>query len=256
MKILGTKLTSIKKDQLLKSLKKSRELIFTPNPEILLEAQKNKALGRALKKATTLIPDGNGILLVSTLLKFKSKWTRIAALPPLACLFLIWKKPFKTIFPEVITGTDFMEDLIIYASENKKSVFFLGAKEDVAAKVAETFKDKYPELTIAGYSNLDPSDAALHRVITSKAQILFVAYGAPKQEIWLAENFDKMKKLEVAIGVGGAFDFWSKTVKRAPIFIRKLGLEWLFRLTLNPFKRAPRIFRAVFAFPIKAIFKS
>lgn len=84
-------------------------------------------------------------------------------------------------------------------------------------------------------------------IINHGIDILFVAFGSPKQEIWIAENLDKLP-VRVAIGVGGAFDFVSGKVKRAPVWVRKIGLEWLFRLILQPWriKRQLRLFKFVF----------
>jgi N-acetylglucosaminyldiphosphoundecaprenol N-acetyl-beta-D-mannosaminyltransferase len=161
---------------------------------------------------------------------------------------VIWKRPFKNFFPEIIHGSDFMQDVIEWSEENKKTVFFLGGKIGVAKKTAEKFKKLYPRLIVAGASSEDPSEEAFKEVKASKAQVLFVAYGAPKQELWIAEYAKKIPTLVHIMGVGGSFDFWSGTVKRAPALFKKLGIEWLWRLFLQPLSRAKRIYNATVNF--------
>lgn len=229
-----------------------KQVIFTPNPEILLEARKNEAFKRALKKGTLMLPDGNGLLLVSTLLKVRSRFLRFLLLFPAELLFLFWKKPFKTIFPEIIHGADFMEEVICEAERKKWAVFFLGGRNGVAEKTAHIFLQKYPHLKLAGFSEKNPNEA-FEIVQKAHPQILFVAYGAPKQELWIAEHVEKLPSLRIVMGVGGSFDFYSGEVKRAPRLMRLLGLEWLWRLFLNPRQRIRRIWNAVIVFPVNIL---
>lgn len=230
------------------------QIIFTPNPEILLEARKNPFFQKALTKGTLMLPDGHGLLLVSTLLQIKSKLFRAVVYLPSLFLFLISKRPFKKAFPEIIHGSDFMADVVEWSVENKKSVFFLGGKAGVAKKTEEKFKKMYPGLILAGASSEDPSERAFELVKSSTAEVLFVAYGAPKQELWIAEHAKKIPNLVHIMGVGGSFDFWSGEVKRAPRILRKLGLEWVWRLFLQPFKRIRRIYHATVKFPLLSLF--
>lgn len=253
MKMMGVQIDEITREEAREALKKP-QVIFTPNPEILLEARKNPEFNEALKSGTLMLPDGHGLLLVSTLLRIKSKFIRALVYLPSLLLFVVWKRPFRKIFSEIIHGSDFMEDLIEWSEENKKTVFFLGGKAGVAQKTAEKFKKLYPRLMIAGASSKDPSEEAFEEVKAAKAQVLFVAYGAPKQELWIDEYAKKIPELVHIMGVGGSFDFWSGTVKRAPIFFRKLGLEWLWRLFLQPLSRVKRIYNAIVKFPMVTLF--
>jgi len=93
------------------------------------------------------------------------------------------------------------------------------------------------------------ADQIIQAVNTSGAKLLLVAYGAPKQDLWIAKHLSKMPTVRVAIGVGGTFDFLSGTIKRAPRWLRSLGLEWLWRLILQPW-RIKRIWTAVVIFPM------
>lgn len=252
MKLLNVQIDSLTMQQAIDLLDQP-QIIFTPNPEILLEARKNKKFKRALKKGTLMLPDGNGLLFVSRLLLFP-KWVRYFVYAPALILFLFWKKPFKKVFSQVIHGSDFMNATVEWAAKNKKTVFFLGGADMVAKKTAEIFTEKYPSLKLAGYSSLDPGEAAFKAVRKSGAQVLFVAYGAPKQELWIAEYAPKLPKLHLAMGVGGSFDFWSGSIKRAPLWMRRLGLEWLWRLLLNPKQRFKRIWNALVVFPLVVLF--
>lgn len=255
MKILNVKIDTIKKADALSALNLP-QIIFTPNPEILLEARKNKAFRRSLKKGTMMLPDGHGLLLVSTLLKLESKWLRALALPFALIVYPFWKELFRKEIPEVIHGSDFMDDVTEWACKNSKSVFFLGGKGDVAKHCASYFKVKFPSLNVAGFSNTDPGVSACNEVKKSGAQVLFVAYGAPKQEIWIAKYAHQLKELEICMGVGGSFDFWSGAVKRAPQWMRNIGTEWLWRLALEPRIRLKRIYAATVKFPVIALFFS
>ncbi len=232
------------------------QVIFTPNPEILLEARKNKVFRKALKEGTLMLPDGHGLLLVSTLLQIQSKFLRALLYFPALLLFLFWKAPFLKVFPEVVHGCDFMAGLIKWSADHGKSVFFLGGRGQVAAETAQWFKITFTRLKIAGFSNLDPSEKAFELVKASKADVVLVAYGAPKQELWIAKYHKKLPHLMHIMGVGGSFDFWNGTVKRAPLFLQRRGLEWLWRFYMEPMKRTKRIWNATVKFPLISLFFS
>ncbi len=227
-----------------------KQLIFTPNPEILLEASRNATYRAALQKGTLMLPDGNGLQMVSVLMKLKFRVLRFLFFPSALLLFLFKKRYFRGVFPEIIHGSDFMWDVVQKAEQEGWPVFFLGAKPGVADKTAAFFRSEFPCLKVAGVSSANPSEAAFREVLASRAQVLFVAYGAPKQELWLAEYASQLPSLRIGMGVGGSFDFYSGAVKRAPRFLRALGLEWAWRLCMNPFARAKRIWNAVVVFPI------
>ena len=129
------------------------------------------------------------------------------------------------------------------AAKLNKSVFFLGGFE-VADKAAQKMQQKFPTLKIAGTLDGDPKN--LNKIcVQSNPDILLVAFGAPTQEFWIQKFAPQIPSLKLAIGVGGTFDFWAGKVRRAPKFLRTIGLEWLWRLFQEPIKRFGRIFRAV-----------
>jgi len=255
MYILDVKIDQLTKSEAFDKLSEP-QLIFTPNPEIILEAQNNKAFKNALKNGTLMLADGHGLLLVSTLLKFPSALLRFFLLPIALILFLFSKRAFKSVIPEIIHGSDFMDELISWSEDNSKSVFFLGGDEGVSQNTAFFFKERYPDLYVAGYSALNPGVEAYEMVKWSEADVVLVAYGAPKQEMWISKYAPKLKEVHIFMAVGGSFDFWSGKVKRAPRFMRKLGLEWFWRLLLQPIKRSKRIWNAFVRFPITSLFSS
>jgi len=123
-------------------------------------------------------------------------------------------------------------------SQNK--IFLLGGKEGIAERVKEKLEGNIVGAE-HGYQDLD---RVIEKINQIKPDILFVGLGSPKQEKWIYENLKKMPSVKVAIGVGGAFDFISGRIKRAPKFIQKIGLEWLWRLILQPW-RIKRIYNGV-----------
>ena len=203
--------------------------IATPNPEMLVEAQKNEEFKRVLNNTDLNIPDGVGLL-----------WAA---------------KKQGTPLPERITGIDMLQNLC--SGEARVSpperVFLLGAKEGVAEKAAGILTKKNPHLQIVGThagSPREEDEEEMTRVINEASPtLLFVAYGAPKQDLWIARNLSKMPSVKVAMGVGGAFDFIAGVQKRAPKWMQKAGLEWLWRLMREP-RRAKRIWNAVVVFPL------
>jgi len=131
----------------------------------------------------------------------------------------------------------------------------LGAKEGVGDKAAQNLKKSFPKLKIVGTfaGSPDPKEAQaiIDLILEKKPDILFVAYGAPKQDIWIARH--KLKyQVPLSMGVGGAFDMISEIIPRAPVWLRKIGLEWLWRFYKQP-SRWKRIHRAVIRFPSAVI---
>lgn len=237
--LLGVGFNNLKiKDVLelmIKGLKKNEEkyYVVTPNPEILVLADSNPNYKKVLNGAKLALPDGIGVMTASRLLS----------------------KPLK----ERIQGVDLMENLCEEAAKRPITVGFLGGGPNVAELTAECLRRKYPGLNVV-FTGEEWNSNSKFRIQNSKSgkqfnnstiqqsiDILFVAFGSPKQEIWIAENISRLP-VKVAIGVGGAFDFVSGKVRRAPKFIRKLGLEWLFRLIIQPWriKRQLRLIKFIF----------
>jgi N-acetylglucosaminyldiphosphoundecaprenol N-acetyl-beta-D-mannosaminyltransferase len=189
--------------------------LIAVNPEKVIGAQTNDQLRELINNSTYQIPDGVGILLAS-----KLKGGAITSR---------------------VTGVDMMERLIRFAAEENHKVFLYGAKEEVVAEAKRKLEAKYPSLNISGYENgyIKNNDALVKKINDSEAELLFVAMGSPRQELWIRENMPKLHHVKVFQGVGGSFDVFAGHVQRAPELFRKTGTEWLFRLAKEPsrFKR-------------------
>jgi len=188
--------------------------LIAVNPEKFIAAGKDEQLKNLINTSTYQIPDGVGVILAS-----KLKGGRIRSR---------------------VTGIDMMERLLQFAEDEQKKVFLYGAKEEVVAKAKENIEAKYSNISIVGYENgyVSNQEALVQKINESQADILFVALGSPKQELWIRENKEKLN-VKVFQGVGGSFDVFAGHVKRAPVAFRKLGLEWFYRLVTDPkrFKR-------------------
>lgn len=187
--------------------------IFTPNPEIIVLAQKDKTFQEILNSADLSLPDGAGIIWAGKLLG----------------------QPFL----ERVSGVDFMKRLCGFCASKGFTIGLIGGKKMIALKTAECLKKSYPGLNIILAEHWDP-DISTQRIIEARRNkrqidVLFVAYGQGKQERWIADNLEKIP-VKMAMGVGGAFDYISGQVPRAPKLMRNLGFEWLFRLIRQPWR--------------------
>lgn len=219
--ILGVDVSPLSYEDLKKNIEKDIEnnkksFIVAINPEKILKARKDEKLKELLNNATYEIPDGIGVIYASKLKKGNIK-TRI-------------------------TGIDSMEMLCKLSEEKKYKIFMYGAKEETIKKAKENLEIKFPNIQIVGTINgyEKDNDKIISSINKSKADIVFVALGSPKQEYWITENMDKVSA-KIFQGVGGSFDVFSGNIKRAPKWMQKIGLEWLYRLIKEP----KRIFRQI-----------
>ncbi|MBK8598558.1 MAG: WecB/TagA/CpsF family glycosyltransferase [Holophagales bacterium] len=196
-------------------LARSREEEATPvafvNPDCLNIAHGNAAYREALAAAARVLPDGIGIHLAC----------RILETPLLAN----------------VNGTDLFPLLCEKAAAEGAPLFLLGARPGVAEAAARTMKERFPGLLVAGvrdgYFSAEEEGAVLDEINRSGARVLLVAMGAPRQEVWLHERRDRIS-VPVRMGVGGLFDFYSGRIRRAPQWMRDVGLEWVYRLMQEP----------------------
>jgi N-acetylglucosaminyldiphosphoundecaprenol N-acetyl-beta-D-mannosaminyltransferase len=139
--------------------------------------------------------------------------------------------------PGRVNGTDLMYKLLEKGNEKGYRIFFFGAKEDVLERILRKVRVGYPGVNIAGYHHgyFDPTEELkiACEIRQSRADILFIAFGSPKKELWVKQYFHVMR-VPVIHGVGGSFDVLAGIVPRAPIWMQKSGLEWLFRLLYEP----------------------
>ena len=206
--------------------KQGQHHVMTPNSEMLVEAHRNRPFHLLLQKTSLNLPDSAGLL-------WAVRWT-------------------GQHLPERVTGVDTVQALCEELAE-QDPVFLLGAAEGIAARAAKKLQEKNPKLRIAGTYAGSPREedaaAITQRIHASGAKLLLVAFGAPKQDMWIDRHLARMPNVHVAMGIGGTFDFLAGTQKRAPSFLRSLRLEWIWRLLLQP-SRIGRIFTAVVKFPL------
>jgi N-acetylglucosaminyldiphosphoundecaprenol N-acetyl-beta-D-mannosaminyltransferase len=137
-----------------------------------------------------------------------------------------------------VTGTDLIPPLAALCAKRGFRLFLLGAEPGVAADLAGRLRTEYPELAVAAHAG-SPDPSADEETVTviraHRTQVLLVAFGAPKQELWIDRLEDRLGA-SVGIGVGGAFDYLTGRVPRAPMWMRRAGLEWLYRLLRQPWR--------------------
>jgi N-acetylglucosaminyldiphosphoundecaprenol N-acetyl-beta-D-mannosaminyltransferase len=193
--------------------------VVTMNAEMVIQAKNNHDFHEVLNKADLVVPDGSGVILYLTLNGIKQ--TRFA-------------------------GIELAQSLLRYAESEGENcpVFFYGGKPEVVVKAVEKWQRELPNLTIAGYQhgyiNEEEHSALINQLQQLQPKIILVAIGAPKQEFWINQH-KSLCSAAIWVGVGGSFDVWSGTKTRAPKFIQKIHLEWLYRLAQEP-KRWKRIF--------------
>lgn len=185
-----------------------KRVIVAINPEKIMRMKKDKVLRDFIQKSDYKIPDGVGVLMAS--------------------------KKHDGAIKNRITGVDTMMHLCGLAAKEGFKVFLYGGKEEVVEKAKENLLETYQGLQIVGTQNgYDAPENLVDIINESGAQILFIAMGSPKQELWMEENKEKLK-VNIMQGVGGSFDVIGGFVKRAPEWMQNHGLEWLHRLLVNP----------------------
>jgi N-acetylglucosaminyldiphosphoundecaprenol N-acetyl-beta-D-mannosaminyltransferase len=188
--------------------------VVTPNPEIVMLAARDTRYRALLNASDLAIPDGIGLLLAS----------RMRGTP----------------LRQHVRGTDLVLSLAARSVSAGWRWFLLGAQEGVAAEAAIHLQRQFPGLQIVGAAPGSPypvDDATTRELIRAvePVHVLLVAYGAPRQEQWIARNQEAVG-VPVQIGVGGVLDFFSGRARRAPALVRRLELEWAFRLAMEPWR--------------------
>ena len=152
---------------------------------------------------------------------------------------IVWAASFLgKPLPMRVAGIDLMESLVKTSFEKGYKCFFFGAKENVVSKVVGKYSKLYSKSIIAGYRNgffnSNEEKDIVEEIIHSKANILFVAMSSPKKEFFLNKFKLQLKDVNFIMGVGGSFDVISGDIKRAPVFMQKIGLEWFYRFLQEP----------------------
>lgn len=218
IEILGTKISTLSMNQTIQEItlwchSNEKHYICTADAYMLYLASNDKNVQNIINNASLVTPDSSGTILASK----------------------ICKTPIK----EKVSGCVLAENLCKLSGDNDLRIFFLGAKPGIPELAAKKMKSKYKNIKVAGvhhgYFDANENQSIIKMINDSKANVLLVAFGIPKQEQWIAENLPNLN-INVAIGVGGTFDVMSETVSRAPEIYQKLNLEWLFRYFQNPKK--------------------
>ncbi len=202
--------------------------IITINPEMIEMAEKNMEFQPILKNADLIIPDGIGIKIA---LKING------------------------ITQEQIPGIEFSKDLISICADSNYSIALIGSKPEVVKLASQNLKNEYPSLNISyvkdGFFSIEDEDKIIAELQEKNPKLVLVALGAPKQELFINRHKKSLPET-IFIGVGGSFDVWSGTIKRAPIVFRKVGCEWLYRVLKQP-SRFKRIFPTLPLFLLKVL---
>lgn len=204
-------------------IKGNPSYVVTPNVDHIVQLEKNTELQQTYKEADLILADGQPLIWIS---KF-------------------YKNPIK----EKISGSDLFPKLCELAAVKGYKMFFLGAAEGVAARAANNLQKKFLGLQVVGtYSppfGFEYNQLELEKIIrmiqNASVQILIVGLGCPKQEIFIHEHY-KSLGIPVSLGLGASFDFEAGNIQRAPKWMSKHGLEWLFRVTQDPKRMAKRYF--------------
>jgi len=240
LKLLDIELTTNTREQILATLhewlkESAPHHVVTANPEILVATTRDAEYKTIVQQADLRLTDGAGIVFAA----------KLRHLPQ----------------PHRFTGVDLVDALTDLAAETGRSIYLLGGNSGVAQKAAKALQAKHPDVRISGaeegipkltdarFQALDPAmdEATLvKRIADNKPGILFVAFGHPKQEQFIAKHKAELGA-SILIGVGGTFDYLAGTVKRAPKFFQTIGLEWLWRLIVQPW-RIKRIWDATAVF--------
>lgn len=187
--------------------------LVTANPEFVMAAQHNEAFRSVLDTADLCVPDGVGLLWAARIL--------------------------GQVLPERVTGSDLVPLLASVAARQDWRIFLLGAAPRVAQRTASLLVENNPGLNIVGAYSGSPapeeSAAIVAWVRMVRPDILFVAFGAPRQDLWIHRYRDQLS-VPVMMGVGGAFDHIAGVQRRAPAWIQRIHLEWLFRLFTQPWR--------------------
>lgn len=195
--------------------KKENRLVFTANADTVVLLDSNEEFRNACFNADCVLGDGMPLVWFSRLI--------------------------GQALPERVTGSDLLPELCRMAEKKSLKVFFLGGTEDVTPKAIDNLLKRFPSLNVVGFAtpwidlsyNEEIHSDLFETINQSGADIVFIGFGAPKQEVWIARNRNRLKT-GIILTVGGTFDFLAGKTVRAPLWMQKSGLEWFWRLLHEP----------------------
>lgn len=218
VRILGVDIDDVTMDETIALLTAMAESgrpnhVLTVNPEFVMIAERDREFRAVIQAADLCVPDGIGIILASALLGRRLR--------------------------ERVTGVDTVLRMARVCRDRGLRLFLLGAAPGIAERTADILRRDNPGLQIAGTfaGSPKPEDEAeiCALIAAARPHVLFVAYGPPKQDLWIARTRDRLK-IPLAMGVGGTFDFITGVAQRAPVWMQRIGLEWLHRLIREPWR--------------------
>ena len=236
LEIMGLRLDNVTMDeaeQLARQILAGTRTCYavTPNAEMAYEALHDEQLRLLLNGADLVLPDGAGVVLASRILG----------------------TPLK----QKVAGVEFADRLLSVLEETCGSVYLLGSKPGVAELAAEKMRAAHPELRICGMHDGYFKDEApiLEDIRAAQPDVLFVCLGAPKQEFFMKQHLGELPSVRLMIGLGGTLDSFAGTVRRAPGWMIRCNLEWLYRLICEPrrFGRMLRLPKYLWAVVLKRI---
>ncbi|MBU0569724.1 WecB/TagA/CpsF family glycosyltransferase [Patescibacteria group bacterium] len=282
--ILGVKIDGTPKKQLLRTLhsnlaiwdkskvKPQALFITTPNPEQIMRAQKDKEFAKILNSSDIAIPDAVGLMAANKFFKLSNPKNKLLRLPVLIFqglvvgLAVLTNRTWLEREVKATKGREMFLDIIKLANKKGWRVVLLGDRSQSASKALEKLRQNFLKVRLFPIEgpNLDANtnptfveDKKIEKDVVAeinriKPHILFVGFGAPKQEKWV---YCWLQKLDVGVVmvVGGTFDFISGKTKLPPKFIEKIGLEWLYRLFAGG-QKLSRVFTATVLFPLRVFY--
>ncbi len=214
----------------------SKSYVVKPYSEFLPAASGDPAIRQLLNKASLCLPDGVGILWASHYLSLEGGTARALLQLPLSLFSLVLRpEVLRGKFPEAMHGVDFTWEMLRALDRAGLSVYLLGGTPEESRGSVKQIASRLPSLRIKGArpGYLKQDQGVIAEINSARPDALLVAMGFPRQEKWIAENLPRLN-VKVAVAEGGSFTFISGAVSRAPNWMRRSGLEWLYRLLRQP----------------------
>jgi N-acetylglucosaminyldiphosphoundecaprenol N-acetyl-beta-D-mannosaminyltransferase len=258
VEILGVKVTADLKKNVLREIslyfdqkKADPQYVVTPYSEFFVEAQANRVFRDALNNAWLALPDGIGVIWAGHYLSTqRGIWNFMSSVVMILTGQIYYHSPF----PAKISGSDIVFDLLEMAEEKNLRVMFIGSDEETQQDSKRFVETIYPGVRVCtGYTGKIeegkvPEEIKMQMKV-KRPDMVFVALSYPRQEVFLQKLIHEIPGQYLAFGLGGTLDFISGRQKRAPKWMQKIGLEWLYRLVREP-SRIGRMYRAVIQFPL------
>lgn len=198
-------------EKLIEESNKTCKMVFAPNVEFIMMAQKDRDFFNLLQESSLSTPDSIGVIIGAKL----------------------QKKAFK----ERIPGQSYFRKVVELSNEKGYSIYLLGGEPGIPEKTKENLEKLFPNVNIVGlhngYFDKNVEKEIINEINSLQPNVLFVALGAPKQEKWIKEYRHELK-VDIAAGQGGTYDYEAGKIKRAPVWIQKIGMEWFWRLVKEP----------------------